>query len=79
MYHGKIIETGRYLPETIVTNEDLSKIVDTSDEWIYSRTGIKQRHIAVSESVSDMATNDELDAFKEIMDFVLIYKNVVHD
>lgn len=62
MYHGKIIETGRYLPETIVTNEDLSKIVDTSDEWIYSRTGIKQRHIAVSESVSDMATNAALDA-----------------
>lgn len=62
MYHGKIIETGSFLPETIVTNDDLSKIVDTSDEWIYSRTGIKQRRIAVNESVSEMATKAALDA-----------------
>jgi len=64
MLHGKIIETGSFLPETIITNDDLSKIVDTSDEWIYSRTGIKQRHIAVSESVSDMAAGAALDALK---------------
>ena len=62
MYHGKIIETGSFLPETIITNEDLSKIVDTSDEWIYSRTGIKQRHIAVTESVTDMAAGAAKDA-----------------
>lgn len=44
--HAKIIGTGAYLPETIVTNHDLEKYLDTSDEWITSRTGIKQRHIA---------------------------------
>lgn len=43
---AKIIATGGYLPSKIVTNDDLAKIVDTSDEWIVERTGIKQRHIA---------------------------------
>jgi len=56
MYHGKIIETGSYLPEMIVTNDDLAHIVDTSDEWIYSRTGIKERRIAKKESVAEMAS-----------------------
>lgn len=39
-----IVSTGRYAPDTVVTNDDLSKIVDTSDEWIYARTGMKKRH-----------------------------------
>ncbi|MBQ2606128.1 MAG: ketoacyl-ACP synthase III [Clostridiales bacterium] len=43
---GKIIGLGSYLPEKILTNDDLSKMMDTSDEWITERTGIKQRHIA---------------------------------
>ena len=43
---GKIIGLGSYLPEKILTNDDLSKMVDTSDEWITERSGIKQRHIA---------------------------------
>lgn len=52
-----IISTGSYLPERILTNEDLSKMVDTSDEWITQRTGIRQRHIAVEgQTTSDMAT-----------------------
>ncbi len=42
----EILSTGRYLPDQIVTNDDLSKRMDTSDEWIHSRTGIRQRHIA---------------------------------
>ena len=47
---------GRYVPERIMTNADLEQVVDTNDEWIRSRTGIKQRHIAaVGESASDMA------------------------
>lgn len=47
---------GSYLPEKIVTNDDLSKRVDTSDEWISGRTGIKQRHIAAEgEKTSDLA------------------------
>src|SRR6266436_6395877 len=41
-----IISVGSYVPERILTNADLEKTVDTSDEWITSRTGIKERHIA---------------------------------
>ena len=43
MYHSKISGLGYYVPENIVTNDDLSKIMDTNDEWIQERTGIKQR------------------------------------
>ena len=43
MYNSKISGLGFYLPENIVTNDDLSKIMDTSDEWIRERTGIKER------------------------------------
>jgi 3-oxoacyl-[acyl-carrier-protein] synthase-3 len=47
---------GGYLPSKIVTNDDLSKFLDTSDEWIYSRTGMSQRHIAhENETTSDMS------------------------
>ncbi len=47
---------GSYLPAKVLTNEDLAKIVDTSDEWIQERTGIKQRHIAADgETTSDLA------------------------
>ncbi len=51
---SSIIGTGSYLPEKVLTNDDLSKIVDTSDEWITTRTGIKERHIAAD----DQATSD---------------------
>jgi len=44
--YSRIIGTGGYLPEKIVTNQDLARTVDTSDEWIFERTGIRQRHIA---------------------------------
>jgi 3-oxoacyl-[acyl-carrier-protein] synthase III len=48
---------GGYLPERILTNDDLSRMVDTSDEWIFSRSGIRQRHIAADgEFTSDLAT-----------------------
>lgn len=47
--------TGRYVPENRVTNDDLAKIVDTSDEWITSRTGIKERRISSGENTSDIA------------------------
>ena len=47
---------GSYLPANIVTNEELTKTVDTSDEWIQERTGIKQRHVAADgETTSDLA------------------------
>ena len=48
--------TGAYLPAKRLTNDDLSRMVDTSDEWIYPRTGIRSRRIAAEgENVSDMA------------------------
>ena len=48
--------TGRYLPERVVTNDDMSKIVDTSDEWIRTRTGIRERRLADDETTAaDMA------------------------
>lgn len=51
----RIIGTGSCLPETIVTNDDLSKIMDTSDEWISSRTGIRERHLAQKETTASMS------------------------
>lgn len=45
LYHTKIIGTGKYHPEKVITNEELSKRVDTSDEWIVQRTGIKERRV----------------------------------
>jgi 3-oxoacyl-[acyl-carrier-protein] synthase-3 len=51
-----ILGTGSYAPENVVTNDDLAKIVDTSDEWIRTRSGIGQRHFAAKdEATSDMA------------------------
>lgn len=56
MKYAKIVGTGGYLPEKILTNHDLEKMVDTSDEWITERTGIKKRHIALdSETTCDLA------------------------
>ena len=52
----RIIGTGSYLPETVVTNDDLSKIMDTSDEWISSRTGIRARHLVKEETTASMST-----------------------
>lgn len=49
-----IIGTGSYVPEKVLTNQDLEKIVDTSDDWIHSRTGMRERHIAAA----DQATSD---------------------
>jgi 3-oxoacyl-[acyl-carrier-protein] synthase III len=57
MAHSKIIGTGSYLPEKILTNKDLEQMVDTTDEWIFTRTGIRERHIAApNELTSDLAT-----------------------
>lgn len=55
MRHATIIGTGSYLPDHIVTNEDMAKLVETSDEWITSRTGIKERRISTGETTSDLA------------------------
>ncbi len=60
-----IIGVGEYLPKKILTNADLEKMVDTSDEWIIARTGIKERHIAAKvEASSDMALQASLQALE---------------
>jgi len=54
--YSRIAGTGSYLPEKVLTNADLEKLVDTTDEWIRSRTGIQQRHIAADgETTTDLA------------------------
>src|SRR6187549_3550782 len=56
MIRAKIIGSGAFLPDNIVTNDDLAKRMDTSDEWIRERTGIRQRYIAKDgEKTSDLA------------------------
>jgi 3-oxoacyl-[acyl-carrier-protein] synthase-3 len=56
MIYSKITGTGKYLPDRILTNKDLEEIVDTSDDWIKSRTGVEKRHIASDDqSTSDLA------------------------
>lgn len=52
----KLTASASYLPEKVVTNDDLSQIMDTSDEWIQNHTGIKTRHYAINEDSSEMAT-----------------------
>ncbi len=76
---ARIIGTGSYVPEKILTNQDLEKMVDTNDEWIVSRTGMKERRIARSdEFTSDMglaAAQKALEASKiapESLDLILI-------
>lgn len=54
--YSRILGTGSYLPEKILTNADLERMVDTTDEWIYTRTGIRERHIAAEgEFTSDLS------------------------
>ena len=56
MYECRIAGTGRYVPEKVLTNTDLEKIIETSDEWIIKRTGIRERRIAAEDqSTSDLA------------------------
>jgi len=65
MMYSKVIGTGSYLPERILTNLDLEQMVDTSDEWIRTRTGIAQRHIAADDQMaSDLALNASREAMK---------------
>lgn len=61
----KICGTGSALPARTVTNDELSKIVDTSDEWIKSRTGIGKRHLAVEETTTEMAVRAAKQALLE--------------
>ena len=63
--YARIAGTGSYLPQKVLTNDDLSKLVDTSDEWIAARTGIRQRHVAAEgETTSDLALQASLRALE---------------
>src|SRR3989304_1276899 len=61
--YGNIVGWGKYVPSTVITNADLERMVDTSDEWIRARTGIRERHVvAKGENTSDMAIAAARDA-----------------
>ena len=63
MMKSVFIGCGAYLPQNSVTNDDLATMVDTSDEWIFSRTGISNRHIAADDELtSDLAYNASVEA-----------------
>lgn len=79
MTRAQIIGTGSYVPEKVLTNLDLAKLVETSDEWITERTGIKQRHVAADgENTSDMALKASLRALEmagvkpEALDLIIV-------
>lgn len=65
MYFSKIKYTGAYVPENIVTNADLEKLVETDDEWIRSRTGIERRHISMGDNTSDLASKTAWEIIKK--------------
>ncbi len=65
MINTKILGTGSYVPSKVMTNKDLTKFVDTSDEWIQSRTGIKERHIVTDEGTTDLAYEASIKAIED--------------
>ncbi|MES9974478.1 MAG: beta-ketoacyl-ACP synthase III [Candidatus Thiodiazotropha sp.] len=65
MIYSRITGTGGYLPEKVLTNQDLEKIVDTTDQWIFDRTGIRKRHIAADDEFTcDLAEKAALKAIE---------------
>lgn len=78
MIYSKIISTGAYVPQRIVKNDELSKMVETNDEWITSRTGIKQRRISSGEKTYQMAAKAAREAIenagieKEEIDLIIL-------
>lgn len=75
---GKISATASYLPEKIVTNDDLAKMMDTSDEWIYARTGIKERRCVTDQNTSDLCIEvakkllDQRGLSSQELDFIIV-------
>ena len=65
MIYTKILGTGSYVPSKVLTNDDLKQFVDTSDEWISSRTGIKRRHLVTDEYTVDLAEKAAQAAIKD--------------
>jgi 3-oxoacyl-[acyl-carrier-protein] synthase III len=66
LYRSRVAGTGSYLPEKLLTNKDLEKMVDTNDQWITERTGIQRRHVAAeNEATSDLCVKAAQNALKE--------------
>ena len=78
MVFAKISQVAHYAPEQVVSNDDLAKIMETSDEWICTRTGILRRHISKDETTSDLATEvaqkllDQSNLSAEDLDFIIV-------
>lgn len=78
MAFAKISQVAHYAPSQIVTNDDLAKVMDTSDEWISSRTGIKERRISTGENTSDLAAKvaksllEKAQLEPEALDFIIV-------
>src|SRR3990170_8564259 len=64
MLRSRVLGTGSYVPEKVLTNAELESMVETSDDWISSRTGIRERRVAVDETTSDMAARAAKAALK---------------
>lgn len=65
MYCSKLLYTGSYLPENVISNDDMSKFVETSDEWIRTRTGILNRRFSNGENTSDLASKAAINIMKK--------------
>lgn len=76
--HAKISQVAHYLPKKIVTNDALAQIMDTTDDWVRSRTGIGQRHVVTDQTTSDLATAVAQDLLEkaqigaEEIDFIIL-------
>ncbi|MDD9138032.1 ketoacyl-ACP synthase III [Fructobacillus sp. CRL 2054] len=74
----KIVATAKQVPERVVTNDDLADLMETSDDWIYPRTGIHNRHVVTDENTSDLATSVAEKLLKEAgwdasdLDFIIV-------
>lgn len=78
MLYSNIVGTGMYVPKNIVTNDELSKFVDTNNEWIVTRTGIEERRISTGEETSDIAYEAAYEALEssnlkaEDLDYIIV-------
>ena len=86
MTFSRIGGTGRYLPERVLTNADMEKIVDTTDEWIRTRTGIEERHVATDdEQTSDLCVDAAKIAMADAgvdpqdIDLIILYRRPLLD
>lgn len=62
----KIVASASYVPPTVITNDQLAQIMDTSDEWIKSRTGIKERRVSLKANTSDLCVQVAKELLKKV-------------